>query len=268
MPPAPGPGAWPPAGAWPPPGAWPPSPPPRRRFPAWVVGVTVLTLVFITAATLVQFAVRPDPADHDEEFRFLARRLTGEPVRWNPCETIHYVVNLDQAPPGSLGDVQEAVRRVSAATGITFELDGPTNEEPIQRRTSYQPDRYGDRWAPVLIAWVDPDDSPIPFTHEGHLAAGVAAPQVPTDGEQILVSGWVAINADDPNPPGFGLIGAQGPVVLHELGHVMGLDHVQTYGELMENSGGGVTDFGPGDLEGLRELGRPAGCLTTPDPSP
>jgi hypothetical protein len=37
-------------------------------------------------------------------------------------------------------------------------------------------------------------------------------------------------------------------------------------GELMEPSGGGVSDFGPGDLEGLRALGRSAGCLVTPRP--
>ena len=55
-------------------------------------------------------------------------------------------------------------------------------------------------------------------------------------------------------------------MVLHELGHVMGLDHVKVDGELMESAGGGVTDFGPGDLEGLRILGRSSGCLNTPDP--
>jgi hypothetical protein len=33
----------------------------------------------------------------------------------------------------------------------------------------------------------------------------------------------------------------------------------------MEPSGGGVVDFGPGDLEGLRQLGRAAGCQTTPE---
>ena len=26
-----------------------------------------------------------------------------------------------------------------------------------------------------------------------------------------------------------------------------------------------MTDLGPGDLAGLERLGRPAGCLTTPD---
>ena len=51
---------------------------------------------------------------------------------------------------------------------------------------------------------------------------------------------------------------------MHELAHVLGLGHIKAQGELMEPSGGGVTDFGPGDLEGLSELGRSAGCLTTP----
>jgi hypothetical protein len=54
---------------------------------------------------------------------------------------------------------------------------------------------------------------------------------------------------------------------MHELAHVLGLGHIKAQGELMEPSGGGVTDFGPGDLEGLSELGRSAGCLTTP-PAP
>ena len=78
------------------------------------------------------------------------------------------------------------------------------------------------------------------------------------------MSGVVAINAADPNPPGFASPGAQGPVVLHELAHVLGLGHIKAQGELMEPSGGGVIDFGPGDLEGLRQLGSSAGCLATP----
>jgi hypothetical protein len=245
-----------------------PQTPTRRRYPVWVVASAVLTLVLMGAAALVQVAVHPHRADHASEFRLLARDLGGGPIRWNPCEPIHYVVNLGRAPAGSLEDVQESVRRVSAATSISFTYDGTTDEQPTRRRAAYQPGRYGDRWAPVLIAWVDPTASTIPFSSEGHLAAGVASPQVPDDGEEIIVSGWIAINGDDPNAPGFATIDAQGPVVLHELGHVMGLGHVREIGELMEPSGGGVTDFGPGDLEGLHRLGRSSGCLTSPDPSP
>ncbi len=138
------------------------------------------------------------------------------------------MVNAALAPPGSIADVHEAVRRVSAATGIAFVYEGTTDEEASIYRDVFQPDRYGDRWAPVLIAWVDPDDSDIPFERGDRVAAGVAVPVIPpTRFEDVYVSGWVAINADDPNPPGFSFPGEQGPVILHELGHLMGLGHVQ-----------------------------------------
>jgi hypothetical protein len=34
----------------------------------------------------------------------------------------------------------------------------------------------------------------------------------------------------------------------------------------MEPAGGFMTDFGPGDLAGLEQLGRDQGCLVTPRP--
>ena len=43
-------------------------------------------------------------------------------------------------------------------------------------------------------------------------------------------------------------------IVQHELGHVLGLDHVDDPGELMYDTSSGRTDFGPGDLEGLARL--------------
>jgi hypothetical protein len=200
-------------------------------------------------------------------FQFLDRTDQGTPTRWNPCAPIHYVVNAELAPPGSIGDVHEAIRRISAATGISFDDEGMTDEEASVGRAVYQPDRYGDRWAPVLIAWVDPDDSDIPFERGDRVAAGVAVPVIPpTRLEDVYVSGWVAINADDPNPPGFAFPGQQGPVILHELGHLMGLGHVRRIGELMHPAGGGVVDFGPGDREGLRQLGAQGGCIQVMDP--
>jgi hypothetical protein len=114
----------------------------------------------------------------------------------------------------------------------------------------------------LLIAWVRPDQTDIAFSGNGHDFAAVARPlTAPTDPRQF-VSGWIAVNQLDPNPPGWDEPGDQGPTVLHELGHIMGLDHVASKAELMEPSGGLVTDLGPGDREGLAQLGRPAGCLT------
>ena len=241
----------------------------RRRFPRWVVAVCA-----ILALSMGALAIAPlfEGAEGTEEtggpgFLFLDRTEQGTPTRWNPCDPIHYVVNATLAPPGSVEDVHEAVRRVTAATGIEFDFEGTTDEESTIYRESYQPDRYGDRWAPVLIAWADPDDSDIPFERGDRVAAGVAVPVIPsTRLEDLYVTGWIAINADDPNPPGFSFPGQQGPVILHELGHLMGLGHVRTRGELMHPAGGGVVDFGQGDLEGLRQVGADGGCFQVMKP--
>ncbi len=242
-----------------------PSPHGTRRMVRLLAVITSICLLTGLVGPPVLHAWEYGRKNH--EFSFMAT-LGGRPVRWNPCEPIHYVVNLGAAPTGSLQDVQDAVLRITSATGIAFVFDGLSDEVPTRERPVFQPDRYGDRWAPVLIGWVDPRTSSFDFDPGGREAAGVAGPLYPHPGQStIYVSGVVAINVADPNPPGFGSQGAQGPVVLHELAHVMGLGHYKAIGELMEPSGGGMTDFGPGDLQGLRELGSSAGCLTTP-PAP
>ena len=43
-------------------------------------------------------------------------------------------------------------------------------------------------------------------------------------------------------------------ILTHELGHVLGLDHVDDADELMNAEYHGQTGFGPGDLEGLQKL--------------
>jgi len=48
---------------------------------------------------------------------------------------------------------------------------------------------------------------------------------------------------------------------MHEWGHVVGLDHVDSRKELMYPSVGGyLKNYGTGDREGLRILGDRAGC--------
>jgi hypothetical protein len=240
--------------------------PRRPRFPRWVTVVCVLLALAVVAVAIAPLFEGTE-GPQGPGFLFLDRTDQGTPTRWDPCAPIRYVVNTELAPPGSIEDVHEAVRRMSSATGIAFAYEGTTDEEASISRDVYQFDRYGDRWAPVLIAWVDPDDSDIPFQRRDRIAAGVAVPVIPpTRLDDVYVSGWVAINADDPNPPGFLVPGQQGPVILHELGHLMGLGHVRAAGELMHPSGGGVVDFGPGDREGLRQLGADAGCIQVMEP--
>ena len=45
-------------------------------------------------------------------------------------------------------------------------------------------------------------------------------------------------------------------IVMHELGHVVGLGHVDDPQELMDAENVGRTSFGPGDLRGLSRLGQ------------
>jgi hypothetical protein len=44
-------------------------------------------------------------------------------------------------------------------------------------------------------------------------------------------------------------------IVLHELGHLVGLAHVSDQSELMNADNVGLLDYGPGDREGLAQLG-------------
>ena len=98
--------------------------PPKRRFPVWVVVVAVILGLSFGAAALAPLLEGSDEPT-GPGYQFLDRTDEGAPTRWNPCQPIHYVVNTTLAPEGSLGDVHEAVRRISAATGIAFVYEGP-----------------------------------------------------------------------------------------------------------------------------------------------
>jgi len=191
-------------------------------------------------------------------YRFLAHQTDGTtPVSYDPCRPIHYVIRQQGEPAGGNQIVTNAVLRVSQATGLRFVYDGATSEVPFRRRPSYQPNRYGDRWAPVLISWVTPNENPdmaSAVTGEG----GSAAFGFP-GGPSAYVTGAVELDAGKlagelKRPGGKQVVRA---VVLHELGHLVGLDHVSAANQLMyPQIQPGVTDFGAGDLTGLAALGR------------
>ena len=202
------------------------------------------------------------------DYAFLEARPGGcHPVRFNPCEPIHYVLNTALAPPGALDDLQEAIRRVEAATGLTFVNDGQTDEPGAVNRTLSQPQRYGNRWAPILIVW----DHGAKFRMEPTNPAGGRS--FPVEG--ISVSGVLIVNVDaiaqdngrSRPATGFGAGTTWGRVFIHELGHLVGLGHVARSDQIMFSELAvqrGEAEFQPGDLTGLRLLGKEAGCLSTP----
>ncbi len=255
-------------------------PPPRRRrrWPLWVTVAATLAVVLLGA----QAALAPLPSDrttpHEPpvaergrgQFAFLGRSADG-PYRWDPCEPITYQVNLTHAPPGALDDVREAIRRVSEATGIRFVNGGTTTRtadmqlgRAFRGRTSDEP-----RYYPLLIDWV-PHERFV-YLADTRRAFAFGMPYRGQGSEaRVYVSGLVAIDAGEDLEPGFGNRFSQGVVLMHELGHVMGLDHVASPFEIMwspDVSDSPLPDpfqtrWGPGDLQGLRLLGAAAGCAS------
>jgi hypothetical protein len=190
------------------------------------------------------------------EYAFVDVQADGvTPVSYDPCRPIHYVVRPDNAPAGGEQVLQDAVARISAVTGLQFVHDGPTDEVAAEERALFQPDRYGDRWAPVLVSWQTDAENP-DFVTDTVGEAGSATVTI-TGQPKVFVSGMVGLDAAAfaeylAEPDGVPLARA---VVLHELGHLVGLDHVSDPGQLMYPQTGDVVDFAAGDLTGLARLG-------------
>lgn len=179
----------------------------------------------------------------------------SRPVTWSPCRPVHYVTRLENSPAWGPAVIAESVAQVSQATGLVFVDDGVTDEGPSEDRQAYQPARYGGRWAPVLIAWATRAEVP----DFGIDIAGEAGPTTirTPSGDETHVSGVVYLD-----PVSLGLThGQRGravakSVVLHELGHLVGLAHVESTADLMfPRAQVSTVDFGAGDRAGLAALG-------------
>jgi len=215
------------------------------------------------------------------DYSFLRLAADGcTPVRWDSCQPVHYVVNPTGATPTGVADVREAFARMGRATGISFVDDGETGEEGSRRRAAYQPERYGERWAPILVYWRA--GSP----PEG--VTQVVGGGFPTRAGDSYVSGVLFLNADavtdfavrQPVAGGFGPDRGAGPVgpagvtwgriILHEVAHLLGLGHVRDPGQLMypetADQTTRPTKLSAGDLAGLAHLGAAAGCHPAPPP--
>ncbi|MGO4652268.1 peptidase M10A and M12B matrixin and adamalysin [Arthrobacter sp. 2RAF22] len=206
----------------------------------------------------------PLPGKSDS-YAFLPGGTAGQKfVAYDPCRPIHYVVRAANAPAGGLELVQAGFAELSRVTGLKFVYDGATQEAPSEKRKPYQPDVYGDRWAPVLVTWTSTEEYPIMAskeTPEGKqlmVGLGGSSPVGIRDGRRVYVSGQISLNApalaDAAAYEGRTIYGS---VIAHELAHLVGEDHVQDPEELMNPvTDGHLTGYAAGDLTGLAQLGQ------------
>lgn len=193
-------------------------------------------------------------------------------LRWNGCQAdITYKVNLAAVPSSLrttiLSETQGSVSRISRATGIPFTYKGSTTEVPRVGSLSGQS-------AEIIIAFTTPAATTYNLSGailgEGGYSYAWASRTVSgkTTYTVAIERGFVVVDTPQmlaQTVGGFGTGSRRTNLLLHELGHAMGLQHVtdtrqQMYPTLRSTSPSGLA---AGDLTGLAKVGRPAGCLST-----
>ncbi len=185
----------------------------------------------------------------------------GHPMRWNPCRAIGYKVDPRLGPTGSLAMVKETLRRIHIASGLSFHYEGRTKSHAVWGVIRHQP-------APLIISWVTPKNSNGLFGYGNEVGYGGATESTYRDGRDVIEQGGVILlDKSDPRTrgiaPGFGAGVTWGQLLMHELGHAMGLNHTNGKWQIMQPilEPLPAAMYGAGDLHGLHLLGRSQGCL-------
>ena len=180
-------------------------------------------------------------------YAFTSVDQAGEPVTYDPCKTIPWVINPTDAPADYLSFIAPAFERVQAATGLRFRYDG-TSDDPWQSR------QRGLSSRPILVTFNEPDD--VPRLQGDAIGLGGSMLRQLQGRDARFITGSIALEASwFQAASDNGRTAEQQAIVMHELGHVVGLDHVEDPAELMAPKSSGQLDFGPGDLTGLARLG-------------
>ncbi len=231
------------------------------------------SLIPYTGQTWNSFGVTPDTsstfssagapqvqnAPSNTGFGFLVTQPNSTlPVRYNPCAPIHYVVDINEAPSYGLQLVQNAFSEISQATGLQFIYDGTTSELPSSSRPAY----VNGAPNPILVSWEhNGETSYLPSSNTSGEVVGMGGSQYMYNsaaGQYQYVSGEAAISSSYPLSEDETI-----HLVLHELGHVIGLGHTNETSQIMYpyDEASPIT-YQSGDLQGLAQLGLASGCLS------
>ena len=200
-------------------------------------------------ATRILPAVQP-PADPGQ-FDFLTE-VGGEPVTYSPCRRLEVVVNPRGGPPGSYEAVEQTVEQIRQATGLDIAVTGETDETYSSGRDPVQPERYGNKWAPILVTWTE--SALVPQFQGNAVGLGGSLQVTTKKSPASYVTGEITLNREYFSQPT--TAGLLKEVLLHEFGHVIGLGHVDDPEQVMTSEALGGRPLGTGDLAGLALLGQ------------
>jgi matrixin len=203
-------------------------------------------------------------------------------ARWSPCTVIHgvrrtHVINYKVHAAGNASRVtlvKNAMARVGTATGLHFRYAGRTSYIPQGKLsgTSLMLNAARQRTATkaqLVIAWAYRGSG----RGRSNLLTGDEAGVGSISWASSLTSQMrigdaaVVMRRGVHLKPGFTAGGSVGTLLLHELGHAVGLQHVSYRREVMYPVVGSVSPGGytRGDRAGLLKVGAGLGCFRTPD---
>jgi hypothetical protein len=159
-------------------------------------------------------------------------------ARWNPCRLLDYQLNAASASPAQLAMLEQAIAAVEASTGLDMVQVGTTTEGL---------DGSPPAGARAVIVLASP--SAAPLVRSGGYGGGTWS-----DGE--VTSGVAMVSTTTPPTVFMNLL-------LHELGHMVGLDHVDDTTHVMNPMARGTVAYQNGDREGLWWIGAAQGCFAT-----
>ncbi len=201
-------------------------------------------------------------------------------IRWNPCQpAVTFAVNArlaggtTAARNAAVADARAAFKRVSNRTGVPFSFAGRTAEIPRNGKDQSWSDRQ--KSAEIVVAWVDQSRakfrSNLMIDSGSGYASGVGGWMMRawTDSggnwQAAIGRGFVVINSghNSTYKAGFGSGVTRGALLLHEIGHAVGLGHVGTTSEIMYPTmlNREYSKYKNGDRNGLSRVGKSLGCI-------
>ena len=212
---------------------------------------TSLAVVTMAAALTVVPAGTAAGQDPTAYAYFLPNRPGRVVATWDRAVPVTYVIATRQAQPRMFADIKEAFRRARVQTGLRFRYGG--------RAATSAP--LGTPEHPVVTVDFGTADNHPRLRKYGGVVSAVGGPLLLSDGEStVFTGGQITIDVRITRAIRLGFRHCRiGATLMHEIGHVLGLDHVRAPGQLMTpcRGRGNVSGwFHDGDLAGLRRLVR------------
>ena len=169
----------------------------------------------------------------------------GGIARWNPCQKLTYVVNDDRATSAQRDLLDSVILEAEHASGIDFVYVG---------ETSGGLDGQPPQGARAVIGFSDGSATPQLSGGTVGIGGGSFYAGTPTRDGSVASGYALFVNS-------FGTSVQQRELMLHEIGHMLGLGHINDATQVMNPYVVSLDHYANGDRAGLHRLGSAQGCV-------